>query len=290
MTHRIRVQGGAILYQAVDENTDLDMSIHGKVIIGNDTYTDVITTTNGANMLIRTTRGGHMVVSTASAESNGNGILEINNIQWPDNLSGDSDGATVFVYYDRDDGQFKLKFKSMSLGTLSGTSVTAGMLSALYPLARPGQFVEMDNALAIRSAGTMWFLVKKTDISNTAAYEQTYMRLAWSDALIAGKPAFGFVSETDYTIPAGFTGSIARLGAPNTVGPLEIEIIHRVGVSSDIRVGTISFAAGDTIGVFSVAGDIDIHVGDLMKFGVSTSSVVDTAHGLYVTLATHRYP
>lgn len=103
----------------------------------------------------------------------------------------------------------------------------------------------------------------------------------WIEGLMeGGETLFRMVAPRSFTIPVGATGSIANAGTgANTLGGISIR-------KNDVQQGTISFAAAETAGVFTLAGDVVFNVGDVLSL-VSTEA--DTLlKNIAITLVTLR--
>lgn len=100
---------------------------------------------------------------------------------------------------------------------------------------------------------------------------------------IFGKPAAGavvmrFGAVRNYTLPAGLTGSIARvITAPAATATFSIQ-------KNGSQIGTMSFAAAATSGTFSMAAAVSFVAGDVLS--VVAPATQDTAFAdSYFTLA-----
>lgn len=136
MAKTLKVQDGNLVLRSIDQ--DISVDVKGQMLVGRNSTNDIITTANNANLIISTTGGAHMILSTISDQV---GVLEINNVQWPDNFEELSHGSLMFVEYDAVDQQFKLRYRRVVLGQVSSDSLSNSDLNQRYPTAHNGNIV-----------------------------------------------------------------------------------------------------------------------------------------------------
>lgn len=151
MTNTIKVQDGNLTVSSVDQ--DVNVNVLGQLYIGNNTNNDVITTSNNSNLIIGTDGGAHMVITTLSET---NGILEINNVQWPDNFLELDQDSVMFVEHDQNDLQYKLKYRKIVLGQVNSDALGSIDLNQLYPVSHNGNIVVGPNTLYLCLGNGVW--------------------------------------------------------------------------------------------------------------------------------------
>lgn len=134
MAHIVKVQDGKIVYAAADPAYIVDFDVVGQMNVsknlnvGDDLLAGgVITTPDGADLLLETGTGGNLKLQPS-------GSILLNNISWPSSGITPTPGMFLGVQ-----SLNNLEFYAFILGSVSSNNATDTELNALYPAAGPGQ-------------------------------------------------------------------------------------------------------------------------------------------------------
>src|SRR5690606_30045616 len=109
-------------------------------------------------------------------------------------------------------------------------------------------FVESEEKFYIYGVGSTWEMV--FDLNHVSRPIERNLSFYQPGNVRPNSVLFNYIPTMEFKIPSGAPHSFATLEVPPTGGSLLL------GISSVAGGGTISFAAGSTVGVFSIASDI----------------------------------